>query len=52
VQYLEASIPNISRIDIDGRIASKFSLWFQTYVSIVQCYHTNIRNSDIVMYGY
>jgi len=35
VQYLEASIPNISRIDIDGRIASEFPFWFRTYVSIV-----------------
>ncbi|KAK7278760.1 hypothetical protein RJT34_23796 [Clitoria ternatea] len=30
-QYLEATIPNISRIDIDGRIASEFPLWFRTY---------------------
>jgi len=38
VQYLEASIPNISRIDIDGRIASEFPFWFHTYVSIANEY--------------
>ncbi|XP_057418581.1 uncharacterized protein LOC130712785 [Lotus japonicus] len=31
-QHLEASFPNISRADIDGRIASEFPTWFRSYV--------------------
>ncbi|XP_057439916.1 uncharacterized protein LOC130731673 [Lotus japonicus] len=33
-QHLEASFPNISQADIDGRIASEFPTWFRSYVSV------------------
>jgi hypothetical protein len=35
VQHLEATFPNISQTDIEGRIASEFPTWFRSYVSVI-----------------